>query len=81
MIEFIEKSYKSNRQETIGIFLDLKKAFDTVDHKLLITKLHNYGIRRIARTWLSSYLENRKQHVAIQNNLTYYLVELPSDLE
>ena len=50
---------------SIGVFIDLKKAFDTVNHTLLIDKLEYYRIRGIAQEWLKSYLKDRKQFVQI----------------
>ena len=47
----------------IGIFLDLKKAFDTVNHKCLVKKLYSYGIRGQLIKWFKGYLENRSQYV------------------
>ena len=47
----------------IGVFLDLKKAFDTVDHHILIKKLFSYGIRGNTLKWFQSYLTDRSQFV------------------
>ena len=51
----------------IGVFVDLQKAFDTVDHGILCHKLNHYGIRGIANKWFSSYLSSRQQFVSIGN--------------
>ena len=52
-----------NGEIGIGIFIDFRKAFDTVDHAILLDKLHYYGIRGIAHDWFCSYLTGRKQFV------------------
>ena len=43
------------------VFIDLRKAFDTVDHSILCQKLQHYGIRKRELSWFKSYLSNRKQ--------------------
>jgi hypothetical protein len=53
------------KKKTAGIFFDLSKAFDTVNHKLLLYKLEKIGIRGIPLNWITSFLENRIQIVKI----------------
>ena len=49
-----------------GVFIDLQKAFDTVNHNILINKLGHYGIRGVSNDWFKSYLSERQQFVSIQ---------------
>ena len=51
-----------------GIFIDLKKAFDTVNHSILLKKLEHYGIRGIPFQCLEYYLSNRTQYVSVNGH-------------
>ena len=55
---------------TCGIFLDLEKAFNTVNHSILLKKLNHYGFRGIVNDWFSSYLLSRSQVTEIDSNLS-----------
>ena len=66
IIERIQKSL-DNGQVACGIFLDLQKAFDTVDHSILLAKLRYYGIRGKVYDWFKSFLSDRSQYVSIGN--------------
>ena len=48
-----------------GVFADLEKAFDTVDHQILLAKLNHYVIREVSNDWFKSYLSNRNQYLSI----------------
>ena len=50
----------------LATFLDLTKAFDTLDHDILLTKLNNYGFRSVVNDWFHSYLNDRQQKVRIK---------------
>ena len=53
---------------TVGLFIDLAKAFDTVDHRILLSKLQHCGIRGTAFQWFESYLSDRRQCVSIDGH-------------
>ena len=54
-----------------GVFIDLKKAFDTANHDILFKKVEYYGVRGLLRDWFQSYLKNRKQFVSITTGIPH----------
>ena len=70
LIELLDTIYyhRDNHDFVIGMFFDLQKAFDTVDHTILLYKLENYGVRGIVLKWFHNYLSNRQQFVSIGNS-------------
>ena len=50
-----------------GVLMDSSKAFDTINHQLLLAKLHAYGLSQQALAIIFSYLSNRKQRIKINN--------------
>ena len=69
LIEMVEKirNYMENKNYGCGILIDLKKAFDTVNHNILIQKLEHYGLRDTTLNWFRSYLKGRSQYVSCNN--------------
>ena len=69
LIELYDKITESIEKEeyTIGIFIDLQKAFDSIDHSILLHKLQHYGIRGVALQWFTDYLKNRNQYVSLDD--------------
>ena len=67
LINITEKIISALDQNKVscGIFVDLQKAFDTVNHEILLSKLNYYGFRGIINDWFKSYLHERKQRVCI----------------
>ena len=65
VLELVEELTSSidKKNKTIGLFIDLKKAFDTIDHDISLKKLDRYGVRGISNNWAKSYLTGRKQYV------------------
>ena len=62
LVSNIYNSFNENKF-TLGVFKDLSKAFDTVNHNILLNKLNLYGIKNNSLKWFLSYLSDRKQYV------------------
>ena len=82
IIQLVDKisSAVEKTEKTIGMCLDLSKAFDTIDHNILLHKLEHYGFRGIVQEWFKSYFSNRKKFVsynACDSEFKYILCGVP----
>ena len=68
-LELVDRilSFMDNCDTPIGIFLDLSKAFDTLNHNILLHKLKHYGLSKNSTGLIQNYLENRTQYVNFDN--------------
>ena len=67
IIDNLTQTLQSKRT-SIGLFIDFRKAFDCVDHEILVKKLKKYGIRGLPLSWIASYLKDRKQFVVFDGH-------------
>ena len=69
VLHFVDKIYNALNQKDpskiLSIFIDLKKAFDTVNHQILLKKMEHYGFRGTSAVWFQNYLSDREQFVSI----------------
>ena len=72
LITITEKIRKAidNGEVTCGAILDLQKAFDTIDHEILLSKLEHYGIRGVPLKWFKTFLTQQHQYVSIKNSIS-----------
>ena len=78
LFELVDRIYTDldEKQLPIAIFIDLSKAFDTIDHTILISKLEHYGVENNELQWFISYMHNRRHvmiYIQIFSALNYYI--------
>ena len=66
--EIADANDKATKDATLAVFIDLSKAFDTINHNILLHKLQFYGIRGICNSWFANYLAGRTQFTEICNS-------------
>ena len=71
-VDFMNKAHLTGKH-VLGIFIDLSKAFDTINHSILLHKLYHYGVRGIAHSLLTSYFKNRHQYVKVNEEASNQL--------
>jgi len=81
---FIENIQQAldNKLHVVGIFLDFTKAYDVINHNILLYKLESYGVRGIINFWFKSYLSEHTQYVSLtqtnDNNNSNILIRYSS---
>ena len=70
IVHLVDQIYKSfeNDNYTLGVFIDLSKAFDTINHSILLKKIEMYGVNTANLAWFTSYLNGRKQYIKISES-------------
>ena len=70
IVKLVNQTYESfeRNKYTLCVFIDLSKAFDTVNHSVLINKLQMYDVTGVSLAWFCSYLANRKQYISLGHN-------------
>ena len=69
MVENITKAFE-DKEYTLGVFLDLSKAFDTIDHSILLVKLNHFGVRGVANERFRSYSNGRLMQTDIDGKIS-----------
>ena len=76
LVDQILESFEYN-EYTLSVFNYLSKAFDTVDHSILLKRLELYGVTNRNHSWFKNYLSNRKQFIQINNEKNAELETIP----
>ena len=77
--DFVTNALKQ-KEHVMGVYLDIKKAFDSVDHSILLSKLSHYGLRGKILDLLQNYLDNRSQSVKINTQCVTKIINSSSSL-